>query len=68
MKCKCKWCGRIFDSEELVTNEHDVPTYCPECMRSGFWSVWIDGDWVEASLPNEEAARKYVKERYGAEV
>ncbi len=37
-------------------------------LRSGFWSVWVDGDWVEASLPNEESARKYVKERYGAEV
>ena len=34
-------------------------------LRSGFWSVWIDNDWVEASLPNEEAARKYVKEVYG---
>ena len=31
-------------------------------LRSGFWSVWVDGDWVEASLPNEESARKYVKE------
>ena len=37
-------------------------------LRSGFWSVWIDGDWVEVSLPNEKAAREYVKERYGAEV
>lgn len=37
-------------------------------LTSGFWSVWIDGDWVEASLPNEESAQKYVKEVYGVEM
>ena len=37
-------------------------------LRSGFWSVWVNGDWVEASLPNEEAAREYVRTVYGKEV
>ena len=26
-------------------------------LPSGFWSVWIDGSWLNASLPSEKAAR-----------
>ena len=37
-------------------------------LTSGFWSVWVNGDWVEAALPSEESAKKYVKERYGVDV
>lgn len=37
-------------------------------LTSGFWSVWVNGDWVEASLPSKEAAREYVKEVYGKDV
>jgi len=36
MKCKCKWCGKISDSEELEMNGRDIPTYCPECLRSAW--------------------------------
>lgn len=37
-------------------------------LTSGYWSVWVNGDWVEASLPNEEAAREYVRTVYEREV
>lgn len=37
-------------------------------LRSGFWSVWVNGEWVEASLPTEESARKYIAEHYGRTV
>lgn len=36
--------------------------------KSGFWSVWVDGDWVNAALPSREAAVEWVKEVYGVEM
>ena len=36
--------------------------------KSGFWSVWVDGDWVNAALPSEQAAKAWVKEVYGIEM
>ena len=26
-------------------------------LRSGFWSVWVDGQWVNAALGSLEAAK-----------
>lgn len=62
MKCKCKFCGRESDSDELILNEHDVPTYCPHCERSawdmsrpaliyaeryGIYEYKVNGMWIE---------------------
>lgn len=30
-------------------------------LPSGFWSVWIDGTWIDAALPTESAARSLAK-------
>lgn len=36
-------------------------------LPSGFYAVWIGGDWINASLPSEESATdwlsKYLKKR-----
>ena len=37
-------------------------------LPSGYWSVWVNGDWVEASMPSEESAREYVRKNYGEDV
>ena len=34
-------------------------------LPSGNWAVWYGDEWVEASLPSEEAARQFVSEREG---
>ena len=62
MKCKCKFCGRVSDAEELELNEQDIPTYCPECERSawdmsepalqyaenrGIYEYKVNGMWIE---------------------
>lgn len=63
MICKCKYCGQESDSEELVLNEHDAPTYCPHCDRSawenldhpaliyaerhGIYEYRVNGFWIE---------------------
>ena len=33
-------------------------------LRSGFFSVWVNGEWVNASLPTEKAAIDYAREFY----
>lgn len=37
-------------------------------LPSGYWSVWVNGDWVEASLTSKESAREYVRKNYGEDV
>lgn len=34
-------------------------------LPSGFWSVWVNGDWINAALPNQEAAEKLANETRG---
>lgn len=31
-------------------------------LPSGFYAVWIGGDWINASLPNENAAIEWLKQ------
>jgi len=39
-------------------NDHDVTlsTTAIKELPSGFWSVWKDGTWISAALPDEHAA------------
>lgn len=41
----------------------DTELYQAEQLPSGFWGIKYDGEWIEASLPNEEEARKFIAER-----
>lgn len=44
-KKKCLWCGLISNEDELDMNEHDEPSFCPECGRDQFADYipeWID--------------------------
>ena len=42
-------------------NDHDetLSTTAIEELPSGFWSVWQDGEWINAALPDERAAIAY---------
>ena len=31
-------------------------------LPSGYWSVWINGDWIEASSPTREHAEQILTE------
>ena len=33
---KCLWCGWEGTSDDMDMDEHDEPTYCPECGHSSF--------------------------------
>ena len=35
--------------------------YTVKKLQSGFYSVWINGEWINAALPNEEAAREFIQ-------
>lgn len=37
-------------------------------LPSGFWAVFVNGEWVEASMPDEKSAKEWVAERYGKDV
>ena len=39
-------------------NDHDetLSTTSIKTLPSGSWSVWKDGDWISAALPDERAA------------
>lgn len=43
----------------------DTGMYRISQLPSGYWAVWYGDEWVEASLPSEEAARQFVSEREG---
>ena len=32
------------------------------CLSSGWWSVWINGDWIDAASLTREAAEKKLDE------
>ena len=34
-----------------------------EKLKSGFYCVWIDGEWVNAALASEPAAKEFAKTR-----
>lgn len=36
--------------------------YTVKKLQSGFYSVWINGEWINAALPSEESAREFIKE------
>lgn len=36
-------------------------------LPSGFWSVWVDNDWITASAASEHSARIFVEESLGKE-
>lgn len=41
----------------------DTGLYQAEQLPSGFWGIKYDSEWIEASLPNEDEARKFIAER-----
>lgn len=55
---KCLWCGWTGTDDEMDMNEHDEPTYCPECGHSSFDIHEMnlgDRQYVQVRIPVENA-------------
>lgn len=50
---KCLWCGWTGTDDEMDMNEHDEPTYCPECGHSSF-------DMLRRYSKNEKVSGRFV--------
>lgn len=46
--------------KKTTTTAQATSEYTVKQLPSGFWSVWHDGTWLEASMPTREAAEQFI--------
>lgn len=46
--------------KKATTTAQAASEYTVKQLPSGFWSVWHDGTWLEASMPTREAAEQFI--------